>query len=290
MILYEEFRKQVDYDLVGVPPLTCFDVLPENQHPLSIFPDGKSVVVLGKRIRRGDFRTMEEGSIWNTPTSWLSDFDDVIRLIENRGYECIPYTPSDAAQLPNRPVRKNQCTPNSVRLSLEFAAACAGLGELGYHGMFMTEQYGIRQRLGLLITDMEIEPGPLSATSICDRCMECAKACPLEAISTIEKRQIACNDRMMTIGNINGEACRNCPNGVGSNSSFFAGAEELPELGTENTNFNSPGHLPSRLAAACGRACIAHFEILHDSGFHIPFRVREPWGFRPDAERDWEKC
>ncbi|MDD5708142.1 MAG: hypothetical protein PHR35_19665 [Kiritimatiellae bacterium] len=288
----DEFRKQLNYDLVGVPPIRSFEGLPPGEHPLSIFPDGKSVVVLGQRIRRGDFRAMEEGSLWQNPGRWLTDFDNVVRLIEDQGYECVPYAPMDAANMPKRPVRDGLCAPNGVRLSIEHAAVAAGLGEIGYHGMFMTRQFGIRQRLGLLVTDMEIEPTAMSKDGvICDACMECAKLCPLKSISMTESDSFEINGKQMRLGAINANACRSCPNGVCGDSKYFAGAEELHyeivnnQIKGETRSKFARGGLPNRLAAACGRACIAHYEATHKTGYKMPFRIHEPWGFRPDEER-----
>ena len=268
MTSFEELRKSVGYDFAGVLPMSSFDGLPPNKHPRSIFPDGKSVIVVGSRIRRGEFRSMEEGSLWKTPARWLTGLEGVVRYIESKGYECIPYTPTSAPRMPRRPVREGLCAPNGVRLSVDHAAVTAGLGEIGYHGMFMTEKFGIRQRLGLLITDMEIEPSSTECASICDSCMECVKMCPLDAISMDESKEISCNGKTMRAGVINANACRACPNGISGDSPYF-----------------SSDGLPNRLAAACGRACIAHFEATHDTGYRIPFRIREPWGFRPDQER-----
>jgi hypothetical protein len=80
---------------------------------------------------------------------------------------------------------------------------------------------------------------------------------------------------------------------VAGDSKYFAGAEEL-HFEVENNQVKSDaksafiqGELPNRLAAACGRACIAHFEEREDTGYKIPFRVRAPWGFRPDERKDW---
>jgi len=177
---------------------------------------------------------------------------------------------------------------------VEYAAAAAGLGEIGYHGMFMTREFGIRQALGLLVTDMEIEPSrSASPADICDDCMACVKECPLGAISAEESVEISCAGRSMRVGLVNALACRSCPNGVAGDSKHFAGAEEL-HFEIENNQVrgeararHARGGLPNRLAAACGRACIAHFEAAHDTGYRIPFRVREPWGFRPDEKRGW---
>ena len=128
---------------------------------------------------------------------------------------------------------------------------------------------------------------------MCDRCLACVGACPLNAISGEQSVAIACNGRTMDVGVINASACRSCPNGVAGDSKYFAGAEELHveiennQVKGETARASQRGSLPNRLAAACGRACIAHFEATHDTGYAIPFRVREPWGFRPDRERGW---
>lgn len=293
MVPFEEFRQRAGYDLVGVPPMRSFDGLPPNEHPRSLFPDARSVVVVGSRIRRGQFRAMEEGSLWQTPGRWLTNFDGVVRYIETQGYECVPYAPLDAPRMPRQPVREGLCAPNGVRLSVEYAAAAAGLGEIGYHGMFMTEKFGIRQMLGLLVTDMEIEPSPPSGNAICDRCLECVRQCPLQALSAHESTTITCGGRTMPLGVINANACRVCPNGVSGDSKYFAGADEL-HFEIENNQVKGDakskfarGGLPSRLAAACGRACIAHFEATHATGYKTPFRTREPWGYRPDEKRGW---
>ena len=94
-------------------------------------------------------------------------------------------------------------------------------------------------------------------------------------------------------GLINANACRSCPNGVSGDSKYFAGAEELhfeiennQVQGDPTSSFARDG-LPNRLAAPCGRACVAHYEAAQDKGYKIPFRIREPWGFRPDEERRW---
>jgi len=236
---------------------------------------------------------MEEGSLWKTPGRWLTSFEGIVRYIESEGYECVPYAPLDAPKMPKRPVRDGLCAPNAVRLSVEYAAVAAGLGDIGYHGMFMSEKYGTRQMLGLLVTDMPISPSLMSAASVCDKCMACVDACPLNAISDTASAQLGCNGHTMQIGAINGNACRACPNGVSGDSKYFAGADELhfeivnnQVAGDAKSTF-ARGGLPNRLAAACGRACIAHFEETHDTGYKIPFRVREPWGFRPDEKRGW---
>ena len=293
---FEQFRGNVDYDLVGVPPPESFDGLPPDQHPFSLFPDARSVIVVGRRLGRGAFRGMEEGTQWTVPGRWITQFDALVRWIERQGWECVPYNPGDVNEnLPAQPVRPGACRPQGIRLSLEHAAVAAGLGEIGYHGMFMSRAYGIRQALGLLVTDMPVEPGPGADGQgpICDRCMACAQACPLEALSATTSTTLEWPGQQAPLGVINGQACRACPNGAAGDSRFFAGAEELHFeirdnriVGDSQSSF-ARGNLPNRLGAACGRACIAHFEATHDTGYRSPFRSREPWGYRPDQHKEW---
>ncbi|MFA6929280.1 MAG: hypothetical protein WCT05_03055 [Lentisphaeria bacterium] len=295
MISYEDFRKNLKYPLVGVAPLSAFADLPDNENPLCLFPDARSVLVLGKRLHRGSFRGMEEGSLWGRATRWLTEFDSVVRYIEKQGYECVPYTPLDADRMPQRAVRPGLCPPNKYRISIEYAAVAAGLGEIGYHGMFMSREYGIRQALGMLVTDMPITPGPGKNTAdgnICEQCLECARACPLQAISLTQSRQLNWGDHSMRVGLINPLACQACPNGACGDSKYFAGAEELHyqvknnQVLGDNSNQQLGGTLPNRLCAACGRACIAHFEAKNPGNYHHAFRIREPWGFRPDEIKE----
>jgi len=292
---YVEFKALAGHDLVGVAPPSAFAGLSPGESPLSLFPDAQSVVVLGRRIRRGVFRSMEEGSLWSVAGRWLTGMDGVVRAIERLGYECVPFTPADAPRMPREPVRPGQCRPNGFRISVEYAAVAAGLGEIGYHGMFMTEQFGTRQALGLLVTDMPIEPGPgrpAGQAPICDQCLECMRACPLQAITPGPAKVLAWHGRQFPVGGVNALACQACPNGVAGDAKYFAGAEEL-HFEIENNQVKGEaasrfvgGSLPNRLAAACGRACIAHFEKTHATGYKIPFRIRPPWGFRPDQPKE----
>ena len=192
--------------------------------------------------------------------------------------------------MPRRPVRDDLCKPNVLQVAPEYAAVCAGLGDIGYHGMFMTKNFGIRQALGILVTEMEIEPGPLGKPEVCDHCMECVNACPLGAISRDKTHEVRCNDTIRSFGVVNALACESCPNGIANDDESFAGVETLSLTGTDDTAAEQAGRLPCRLSAACGRACIAHVEKTHITGYHIPFRAREPWGIRPDKKRSGRRC
>jgi ferredoxin len=138
------------------------------------------------------------------------------------------------------------------------------LGEIGYNGLFLTPQFGVRQSLGMIFTEAEIEPNePFASGQICDRetCKACVAGCPAGALtSTPVERKVG--EQTITVGDICQEKCSFCVNGAFPDTSL-------------------PTAPPNRLNAACARACIA---CLEDSGkiqtgYKAKFRRREAWGF-----------
>ena len=68
---------------------------------------------------------------------------------------------------------------------LPLAAKAAGLGDIGRHGLLITEKYGSRVRLGAVSTDMHLNVDTTSSLNVQNFCMECgkcAKYCPGKAI------------------------------------------------------------------------------------------------------------
>lgn len=63
--------------------------------------------------------------------------------------------------------------------SQRHAAVGAGLGELGLNNLFICPEYGIRVRLGSLITNAPLIPDPLDKIGqVCTQCDACLEACP----------------------------------------------------------------------------------------------------------------
>ena len=54
--------REAGADLVGVADIGRFDGIDPAHHPASIYPEARSVIVLGKRVVRGCLRGVEEGS------------------------------------------------------------------------------------------------------------------------------------------------------------------------------------------------------------------------------------
>jgi epoxyqueuosine reductase QueG len=62
------------------------------------------------------------------------------------------------------------------------AATKAGLGWIGKSALFVSSEFGPGVRLASVLTDAPFATGAPVADSRCGTCMECAEACPCEAI------------------------------------------------------------------------------------------------------------
>ena len=65
------------------------------------------------------------------------------------------------------------------------AAIEAGLGELGRHGVLITEEFGPRVRLATITTDLPLPPGTrkrFGVAEFCENCHLCQEACQGDAI------------------------------------------------------------------------------------------------------------
>ena len=190
----------------------------------------------------------------------------------------------------SRPVFPDEPAPN-VFLHLRIAAFCAGLGEIGYSKMFLSPEFGPRQRLAAIITDAPLEPDPLFKGKLCDRCMACVKACPVQAIPKDKTVKITVAGKTIEWADIDMQKCS-----VG----FCGGSEHTnPFMITpeDRKGFTHPNYydvaqqhkLPPMYvygralggAAGCIRACMIHLEKQGTikNLFKEPFRRRKPWRF-----------
>lgn len=188
-------------DMLGVAPVSRFAGAPEQMDPRQIFPAARSVIVTLRRIPRGVYRGIEEGTHWSNYTFYgynrLNSFYrplgtyETSCFIEDHGYEAVPVYPGVPEAMPNGPpLREGQPGPD-VFPAIRIAAAAAGLGEIGWSKVFLTKRFGPRQRLGMILTDAELEPDPLvEPGSICNRCMACVTDCPGHCIPHARDGQV----------------------------------------------------------------------------------------------------
>lgn len=278
----EAAAKQIGVDMIGFASKARFEGIDSQHNPFSIFPEGKTVIMLGKRICRGALRGVEEGTNFGDYAlfgkNWLEDeflslaCYDLVRMIEDNGWEACPIFPNPSELGPQGvSVAEGRPEPN-VYPDFDYAAVACGLGEIGLNGLFLSEKLGPRQRFHMIITDAEIEESPLLEGHICDGCGKCAESCPLGAIDINNTLEVDICGKKMQVASIDYDICRTCKNGACKNR--FADTAR-----------------PDRIAALCNRTCICHLEEAKrlENNFELPFRKREAWsvgGSTKTAERN----
>ena len=318
----KEYAKKSGADLVGVASIDRFEGAPVDMHPQTIFPEAKSVVVLGGRILRGSMRGIEEGTEWSSyfvfgyGNGILGNLavatTETRHFIEEYGWEAME-VPAGAVLSEMGPVRgktrPNQPPPNVIP-SFRFAAFAAGLGEIGYSKVFLTPEFGGRQRFSMILTDASLEPDPIyDGPPLCDRCKLCVENCPAGAISDTEEVEITIAGKKISWGKIDVGKCKLTHWGFNSLTSPFM-AKDMPgfnldvseqemswkeawsfghslskevkyislvKQGIRGIQGGRPGSICG--ARGCIRACMDHLEKRNrlNTKFHTPFRKREPW-------------
>ena len=266
----EAFRKKEGIDVLGFAPKSRFKDVPAEKNPFSIFPEGETVIMLGKRICRGSLRGVEEGTNFNDynlfGSVWLEDeflalaCYDLTCLIENFGWEACPVFPNPSEVGPmGVSVGEGRPAPN-VFPNFDLCAVAAGVAELSYSGIALTPEFGSRQRFHMVITDAKLPATPLLSQRICDSCGKCAKICPMGAISETESETINVCGKVMTVEKINYDLCRICKNGA-------------------KVNRMASKAKPDRVAALCNRTCLCHLEECGriTNTFENKFRQNQLW-------------
>ncbi|MCM8777876.1 MAG: hypothetical protein NC905_06435 [Candidatus Omnitrophica bacterium] len=271
----EKYAREAGADIFGVAPIERFDELPLEKHPRAIFPEVKSVIVIGRRITRGTLRSVEEGTNFSNYYIYGYDWLDnrfialttfrISEFLEDNGWEAVPLAnlPPEVPPMGVK-VRKKSPPPN-VLLDFDDVAVRAGVGEIGYCGVLLTPDYGPRQRIQIVLTDAEIEPDPLLSERICLYGNGCKCSCPLGALKG--EKEITIAGKKMTVAEIDYKMCTSCKNGA------------MP-------NRYHPAGKPDRLAAICIRSCA---DVLERKGkiknrFKLPFRIRDVWSVKQDID------
>ena len=138
--LIRDNLKKCNIDIIGFAGKDRFEAVPAQHNPFSIFPEGKTVIMLGKRICRGALRGVEEGTNFGDyrlfGNVWLEDeflsiaCYDLVSLLEDNGYEACPIFPNPSELGPSGvSVAEGRPAPN-VYPDFDYAAVACGLGEI----------------------------------------------------------------------------------------------------------------------------------------------------------------
>ena len=300
--------KRLGADIVGIGSIDRWSTAPIQMDPKQIMPRAKSIIALGFRVFRGSLRGIEEGTYFSNYSAmgyggitYLYMPMTVINLskmIEDAGYEAVPMGhQSDWRAIDNvgfmrpnysRPVAPGKAAPD-VMINLRIAGFLCGLGEIGYSKMLLTPEFGPRVRVGIIITELELEPDPIiEPGTLCNRCMACVRECPGNCIPSDRTIKENVGGYELEWADVDMHRC----------AISFVGATESPEGETHDytgwglnltassiSPFNQkPSNLYNTGQAVCGakgctRACMISLEkrgVLKNK-FENPFRTEKPW-------------
>lgn len=303
--------KELGADLVGISPMSRFEGAPKQMDARYIFPAAKSMIVLGFRIARGTLRGIEEGTLFSTyPSMGYAALNQVYgpmvlwnltRYLEDHGHETVPMLNANGGEALNtvtgkfregwsRPVREGNPYPD-VLVHFRLAAYMAGLGEIGWSKVFLTPEFGPRQRFVILLTDADLKPDPIFEGKICDRCKLCVKHCSAGAISKDETVKITVAGHEIEWGRLDELACE---------QGIQGGLKR--ELSPFDGDYPRQYGYGRAVEGACGciRACMIHLEERGKlkNVFENKFRTRpswekidhaQPFGLTPDVEERYAK-
>jgi epoxyqueuosine reductase len=167
-----------------IPPAELPNVLspwiPEEFWPQSIYPEARTVIVIGLPVPLPIVETAPSiyyHELYKTVNSMLdSKAYEIANFLTGKGYGAI-YLPRDAYGDIKILIEK----PFAF-FSHKHAAYLAGLGSFGQNNVLLTPEYGPRVRFTSIFTTAVIKPDPIKINDLCTRCLLCVKSCPVDAI------------------------------------------------------------------------------------------------------------
>lgn len=214
-------------DAISIGNIERWQGAPLQMDPRQIMPECKSIIGLEFRVMRGSLRGVEEGTFFSNYSAMGYGgitylfmpmvVMNLCRLIEDGGHEAVPMGhQSDWRGIDNEggvrpgysvPVAPGKAAPD-VMLHLRIGAYLCGLGEIGHSKMFLSPRFGPRCRVGLVLTDLELEPDPIyEGPELCNRCMACVRDCPGKAMSRDKLVKVDLAGKSVQWGELDCKAC-----------------------------------------------------------------------------------
>lgn len=299
-------------DFVGIGNIDRWANAPIQMDPKQIMPECRSIICVGFRVMRGSLRGIEEGTYFSNYSAmgyggitYLYMPMTVINLskyIEDRGYEAIPMGhQSDWRAIdgngklnPNysRPVAEGRAAPD-VMIQLRIAAYLCGCGEIGMSKMFLSPQYGPRNRVGIIMTDAVLAPDPIySGPKLCNDCKACVRECPGHSFNSKKKIKVDLAGHEVEWYDIDCDGCDAHFRGGEMTEEALAPEEKYMDdmygkrikRGSHTPFHKKPRNLYNTGQAVCGargctRACMVSLESrgVLENKFKDKFRRRKAW-------------
>ncbi len=294
-----EVAREAGADLVGFGPIKRFEGAPPELHPRTIFPQTRTVIALGVRHERGALKAVEEGTYWqayNCDNYWYLNevvapkiLRAVVLFLEGEGATSVPvHNPFHPHS--GRMLRDDQPSGPDGFVSLRVMGVAAGLGELGHSKLFLSPEFGPRQRIFAVFTDAELDPTPLFTGSVCDGCLECVRDCEAGAIGGSRDVKFVIEGHEFSHAPLDVHACGRVHCGLDPRfSPFWNGTE--PE-GATSPSYNEFvthrfRHCAICVGRGCLRSCLDHLEKEGriEMRFKTPLIERERWKLDEAPER-----
>jgi epoxyqueuosine reductase QueG len=170
-------------DLIGI--VNVADLPEHAEDILRILPEAKRVIVVAARHSLAAIPYNECAKAAHQTSRFLEsiDFPSV----------AVPaFIPIDM-QAPKKGMRGEICWRR--------AGVRAGLGSYGENGLLVTKAFGSAIRIAGLVTAADLKADPPLGEDVCDHCMRCTDACPVQALSgegKIDKKR--CGDKIFKYG------------------------------------------------------------------------------------------
>ncbi len=201
--------KEFGADVVGIGDINLFEGTHPQRDPRNILPAAKCVIGCGFRVPRALYQTM------NSKTQFFNytqlgvkyideEFSEIFllkmgALIEDEGYDaCLQRNVSnlrikgdkttnpeliDTYELVHaEPVEDGKPAPDII-MDFGRSAEICGLGSVSVKGSVITPEFGPFVRFVFIVTDAPLECDSPFENNLCDKCGECARACPGNAIN-----------------------------------------------------------------------------------------------------------
>ncbi len=282
----KRFALESGADLVGVAPVSRLGELDPARDPRFIAPKAKYIVGLGFRVLRGSLRGVEEGThFYQFPEMGIVHIEEVhapgvLRrvacFLEDEGYEGVvlrsvpdrrrgddPGTNPEHLQVfkikHSDPVAPGRPAPDVLPDFLKLAEVC-GIAENALGSFCLSKRFGPLQRFAFVLTDADLQADPIVEPSLCDKCGECVKACPVQALSADGKL----DEWQCSAGRFGADPRSNpflpleaAKPGFRYDEASVKANIPVWDEAYPRVRFN---YNPSLCGVACQRACLAHLE------------------------------
>ena len=193
----EETARSSGADLCGV---VAINDLPEyHENIFRILPSGRSLVVVAARHSLAAIRSannqVAQYDVIHTYNEAARSACTTARFLESQGFSSVAvpaFIPIDMAE-PKKGMKGEICWRK--------AGVMAGLGSYGENGLLVTKEFGSAVRISGLVTTAALKADSPLEEEVCDHCLRCLEACPVQALSgkgKINKR--LCGDAIFKYG------------------------------------------------------------------------------------------